>query len=1228
MKTYRYLILLIFIGLAGSLTDRLYAQCATPNTIQNPSSAVNVGTGNLVTISNSQKEREYAQITGIVSGRSYLFTYSRAASIMTIRVGSYNGTVLGSGSSSVLVTATSSADLYVHYNTSSCGTNGNNRTSGVQAVPVITSLGSASGCAGTSITINGANFTGVTAADVRIGGTAVSSITSSTSTQIIAVIGSGTTGNVTVTNSAGTGTSSSTFTVGAAPSNRTVTAPGATICTGSSVNISVASSQVGVNYQLRNDATNALVGSAVAGTGGTITLPTGALATTTTFNVLATNASSGCTLEMANTPTINVSGPTVNAGSSVTMCESTSPSAITLSGASFGGSASSAAWSITSGSGTLSSTAYTANPAVVTFTPALGYSGTVVLTLTTNAPGSCSAVSSTKTIRINPLPNVAITADHCIGGGVIRLTASGASTYLWNTGQTSTSIDVLTAGNYTVTGTSAAGCVSSANYLTGTELVTNGDFDLGNTGFTTNYTYTADIAGNTELYPEGYYGVGTNANNYHTAFNGTDHTSGSGNFMIVNGIVTPDRIVWSQNGITVTPNTTYYFSAWGLTLVAGNNAILQFSINGTQVGTTATLPDGYTSTSGPYNWVRFFGSWNSGSSTTANLSIVNNQLAAGGNDFGLDDISFSSLPPVTLAVTAAGSSPTCASGTLTLTPTVTGGNYPLTYAWSGPSSYSSSSQTPAISGLTAANSGVYTVTVTDSYGCTASGSTSSITVNPLPTITLATSAAARCFASTSQTSSVTYSATSGTPTSYTLVWDATANLAGLVNVASTALTAGSITVPIAANVAAGTYNGAIYVTNANGCTSVANNFTLTINALPVMTSANSGSICSGSTLSFGLTSSIASTYSWQAASNTNVTGESTTAQSGSTINNTLTNTSGSNQNVVYSVIPTATASGCVGSSQTVTITVQLVISNNTISSAQTICSGTTAAAMTGTTATGGSGSMTYLWERSITSSSSGFSAAPGTNNASGYTPGTLTQTIWLRRVATAGACTNTSNVIQITVDPVIANNTVSSAQTICTSTTPAALTGSTPTGGTGSYTYQWQSSTTSAAAGFAAASGTNNTINYTPGSLTQTTWYRRVVTSGSCNSTSTAIQITVSSVIANNTVSSAQTICSATTPAALTGTTPTGGSGTYTYAWESSTTSAAAGFAAASGTNNTINYTPGSLTQTTWYRRVVTSGGCTSTSAAIQITVNAAIANNTVSAAQTICTATTPAALT
>jgi hypothetical protein len=84
-----------------------------------------------------------------------------------------------------------------------------------------------------------------------------------------------------------------------------------------------------------------------------------------------------------------------------------------------------------------------------------------------------------------------------------------------------------------------------------------------------------------------------------------------------------------------------------------------------------------------------------------------------------------------------------------------------------------------------------------------------------------------------------------------------------------------------------------------------------------------------------------------------------------------------------------------------------------------------------------------------------------------------------------------------------------------------------------------------------------------------------------------------------NTIASSQTLCSGTAPTALTGSAVT----TPTYAWESSTASTATGFNAASGTNNTQNYTPGTLAQTTWIRRKVTSGGCTGISIPVQISM-------------------------
>ena len=113
--------------------------------------------------------------------------------------------------------------------------------------------------------------------------------------------------------------------------------------------------------------------------------------------------------------------------------------------------------------------------------------------------------------------------------------------------------------------------------------------------------------------------------------------------MIINGHGT--LVIWKET-VNVLPNTTYYFSGWAMSVNnSGPFAELRFSVNGTQVGTTTGVLAGHgTSNGAANNWIRFYGTWLSGpATTTALISIVDLQTAAGGNDFGLDDISFATL---------------------------------------------------------------------------------------------------------------------------------------------------------------------------------------------------------------------------------------------------------------------------------------------------------------------------------------------------------------------------------------------------------------------------------------------------------------------------------------------------------------------------------------------------------------------------------------------------------
>ena len=97
-------------------------------------------------------------------------------------------------------------------------------------------------------------------------------------------------------------TGSATITINALPAVYAVTGGGAYCSGGPGASVSLANSDAGVNYQLYNGAST--VGSLVAGTGASITFGTYTLATT--YTVVATNASTGCTNNMSGSASIIV----------------------------------------------------------------------------------------------------------------------------------------------------------------------------------------------------------------------------------------------------------------------------------------------------------------------------------------------------------------------------------------------------------------------------------------------------------------------------------------------------------------------------------------------------------------------------------------------------------------------------------------------------------------------------------------------------------------------------------------------------------------------------------------------------------------------------------------------------------------------------------------------------------------------------------------------------------
>lgn len=163
--------------------------------------------------------------------------------------------------------------------------------------------------------------------------------------------------------------------------------------------------------------------------------------------------------------TLTVTTPLISGGGPNNVCQSATPTVITLSGSSFSGGPTTAAWSITSGGGTLNNTSQTAKPDTVKYTPAANFTGTVTLTLTSNNAAACGVVvTTTRTITVNPSATATagplqtvcaggtITLAGTIGGSATTSTWSASSGTFSNASSlTSTYTPSITTGTVTLT---------------------------------------------------------------------------------------------------------------------------------------------------------------------------------------------------------------------------------------------------------------------------------------------------------------------------------------------------------------------------------------------------------------------------------------------------------------------------------------------------------------------------------------------------------------------------------------------------------------------------------------------------------------------------------------------------------------------------------------------------------------------------------------------------------
>ena len=259
--------------------------------------------------------------------------------------------------------------------------------------------------------------------------------------------------------------------------------------------------------------------------------------------------------------------------------------------------------------------------------------------------------------------------------------------------------------------------------IPGKNVIVNGDFTDGNTGFTSEYNFANPNTTEAEYF------VGVDPQTWNGLLSPCrDHTTGSGNMMLINGAPIPDINVWKQT-VVVVPNTNYEFSTWVQSLYPPNPAQLSFSING------GTLGNLITADATNCNWTQFYTTWNSGSSATATISIVNKNTFVQGNDFALDDISFSPVLVKTDSIVISVDTPFVK--TIADTAVCSGDKVQLlaigaaSYNWSPASAVSNAAISNPIANTT--NTTQFIVTGITSKGCTASD-TVVVTAKQLPVV--------------------------------------------------------------------------------------------------------------------------------------------------------------------------------------------------------------------------------------------------------------------------------------------------------------------------------------------------------------------------------------------------------------------------------------------------------------------------------------------------------------
>lgn len=403
-----------------------------------------------------------------------------------------------------------------------------------------------------------------------------------------------------------------------------------------------------------------------------------------TYSVIVTGAS-GCTSTGTVSVVIN-SAPVATASSNAPVCEG---QAVNLSA----GGGVSYLWS---GPNSFSSPVQNPSLSNVTSAQAGTYSVTV-----TNANGCTNVATVAVNINVLPVVTVGSNSPVCVGQA-LNLVSGGGSSYAWSgpvsfsASQQNTSISntVLTnAGAYTVVVTDANGCSNS-----------------GSTSVVINSLPAVIISSNSPVC------VGQPVN----------LTSGGGT---VYTWVGPNTFSSTQQNPIISNSTVSDAGTYSVTVTDGNgcidSAVVTVALNALPNATASSnspvcegQPINFTSAGGTtYSW----SGPGSFSTPQQNPVISNSTFAdAGTYTVAVTDINgCSNTATVSVVVNGvfvniSSNSPVCDGSALMLTSSAGGG---ITYSWSGPDNFTSTLQNPGISNVNSNGTGVYTVTVTATNGC-------------------------------------------------------------------------------------------------------------------------------------------------------------------------------------------------------------------------------------------------------------------------------------------------------------------------------------------------------------------------------------------------------------------------------------------------------------------------------------------------------------------------------